>query len=252
MDIRVLTYNIHKGVGGVDRRLRPDRTIETIAHYHPDIVLLQEVTERCPVPGMRMVDYLARGLKFRHYAYFSNVTLLTGVTYGNAILSHFPIVESQNLNLTIGRRKPRSALHAWIRVRLPESRKTRTLHVFNLHIGLSAKEREQQIQRFVEGHPFARMHHRTPIVVGGDFNDLWRALGPKYLSPLGFRGTPADLKTFPAWAPTLALDAFYARGDIDLRRVGRGRTELAKRASDHLPLIADLSIGPLDAHRSKE
>ena len=43
--IRVLTYNIHKAIGGVDRRYRPERIIETIGHYQPDIVLLQEVDD---------------------------------------------------------------------------------------------------------------------------------------------------------------------------------------------------------------
>ena len=40
MKLRVLTWNIHKGIGGVDRRYRPERVIEVIAHYEPDLVLL--------------------------------------------------------------------------------------------------------------------------------------------------------------------------------------------------------------------
>ena len=42
---RLLTWNIHKGIGGIDRRYRPDRIVEVIRHYEPDVVLLQEVDE---------------------------------------------------------------------------------------------------------------------------------------------------------------------------------------------------------------
>ena len=44
MRFRIITYNIHKGIGGVDRRYRLQRIIETIAHYRPDIALLRERT----------------------------------------------------------------------------------------------------------------------------------------------------------------------------------------------------------------
>jgi endonuclease/exonuclease/phosphatase family metal-dependent hydrolase len=39
--LRLVTYNIHKGIGGVDRRYRPERVIETVRHCEPDVVLLQ-------------------------------------------------------------------------------------------------------------------------------------------------------------------------------------------------------------------
>ena len=45
---RIVTYNIHKGIGGLDRRYRPERIIETLTRYQPDIVLMQEVD--CMVP----------------------------------------------------------------------------------------------------------------------------------------------------------------------------------------------------------
>src|SRR4029077_3714533 len=42
MRFQLITYNIHKGIGGIDRRYRPERIIEALGHYHPDVVLLQE------------------------------------------------------------------------------------------------------------------------------------------------------------------------------------------------------------------
>src|SRR5206468_2107075 len=43
MAMRLLTYNIHKGVGGSDRRYRLERAVAVIAAEEPDLVCLQEV-----------------------------------------------------------------------------------------------------------------------------------------------------------------------------------------------------------------
>lgn len=243
MQIRLLSYNIHKCIGGMDRRYRPDRIVETIAHYDPDIVLLQEVDDGVPRSGRdRQVHLLGDELGYRHRAFFPNVEVPQGGVYGNAMLSRFLLTETQNVDLTVGRRKPRSVVHGWYRVRL--RRHTRTLHAFNLHLGLSGRERKKQLTWFLDSHPFAGLHHKTPIVVAGDFNDVWGTLGKKLLRPAGFRGLRETLRTFPAWAPMRALDSIYVRGDLQLTKVFRGGTEVARRASDHLPLVADLRIGP--------
>ena len=45
MKLTFLSYNVHKCIGGLDRRYMPERVTETIAHFAPDFVLLQEVDE---------------------------------------------------------------------------------------------------------------------------------------------------------------------------------------------------------------
>jgi endonuclease/exonuclease/phosphatase family metal-dependent hydrolase len=47
MLLKVLTYNIHRAIG-VDRRFRPSRIVEILAHHDADIALLQEVDEGVP------------------------------------------------------------------------------------------------------------------------------------------------------------------------------------------------------------
>jgi endonuclease/exonuclease/phosphatase family metal-dependent hydrolase len=241
MRLRALTYNIHKCIGGLDRRYDPVRVADTIGHYEPDIVLLQEVAQG--VKRYRhetQIERLGDLLGFRHRTYFVNVLHRRRGEYGNAILSRFPLFETSNLSVTIPLRKPRSVLHARYRVRV--GRHSRTLHVFNLHLGLSGAERKQQLRRFLDSHPFAGLDHRTPILVAGDFNDVWGTLGPKLLVPAGFRGPARPIRTFPAYAPVRALDSFYVRGQVDLLGLHRSRLDLARRASDHLPLIADLRL----------
>ena len=43
MTMRLLSYNIHKGIGGRDRVYRLERIIQVIEAEHPDFICLQEV-----------------------------------------------------------------------------------------------------------------------------------------------------------------------------------------------------------------
>jgi endonuclease/exonuclease/phosphatase family metal-dependent hydrolase len=242
--IRILTYNIHKCIGGLDRRYAPERVRDTIAHYDPDVVMLQEVDDRVKRSlHHRQVDVLGEMLGMRHRTWFPNVTVRAGGEYGNAILSKFPIHETRNIDLTIPPRKRRSVLHALCRIQVDgkSGEHSRTLHFFNMHLGLAQFERRIQLQTFLESHPFAGLAHHTPVVVAGDFNDVWGSLG-RLLAPAGFRGVSRPLRTFPAYAPMRALDSIYVRGDAHLGHVQRGQTTLARQASDHLPLIADVEL----------
>lgn len=243
MQIRVLTYNIHKCIGGVDRRYQPDRIRETIAHYEPDLALLQEVDHLVPRSNHdRQVDLLGDLLGYRHRTYFPNVRVRGGGEYGNAILSRFPLTQTRNIDLTVSWRKRRSVLHARCRVRLPGTRHMRTLHVFNMHLGLAGGERKIQLQRFLDSHPFNGFHEQTPVIVGGDLNDVWGTLGPKFLLPAGFQGMPQILRTFPSYAPMRALDGIYVRGSARITKIQSGRVAVARQASDHLPLIVDIEL----------
>lgn len=244
MQLRVLSYNIHKCIGGVDRRYEPDRIVETIRLHEPDICLLQEVANTAGHRDWhRQVDVLGDRLGYRHRTWFANHRFRRGGEYGNAILSRWPIVHTENIDLTVPGTKKRSVLHAHLRVRTTAAR-SRTLHVFCMHLGLTERIRDLQMARFLASHPFARLHARSPILVAGDFNDVWASLGRKHLAPVGFVGVPRPPRTFPAWAPVRALDSIWSRGELDLLEVAVPRARVATRASDHLPLFARLRMPP--------
>lgn len=241
MRISILTWNIHKAIGGVDRRYRPERVIETIAHYNPDVALLQEVDEGARRSRYhRQVDRFGDALDMRHRAFVPNHKLRVKGHYGNAILSRWPLYDIHNVDLTIGARKRRSALYSKTRVRI--GRRTRTLVLYNLHLGLSSGEREGQLQRLFGSHPFAHHHRRTPVVVAGDFNDDTGTLGEKVLGSIGLRQVGSRVGTFPAVMPVRALDGIFVGGDLNGEHLIVPRLQVAKRASDHLPLIAEVSI----------
>ena len=243
-----MTYNIHKCIGGVDRRYQPERIVETIAHYAPDVVLLQEVDDGAPRSRRdRQIDLLGDSLGFEHRAYQANVRLKYGV-YGNSILSRWPLQETHDVDLTIWPKKRRRAQVVKLHVSEhahPDSgyASTRTVIVANVHLGLAAFERRRQLRMLLAHETLAHARRRTATIVAGDFNDLWQNLGNGHLGRNQFQSALDRVKTFPAVLPLRRLDGIYHRGDLRVVRGFVGHTELSKQASDHLPAIAEFSVG---------
>lgn len=271
MRFRLVTYNIHRAIG-VDRQFRPDRIEAILRHCDADVVLLQEVDWRAPRSGLRdLAADLARRLGYRHRAVGLNVTLRLG-KYGNATLSRFPIVRRRNLDLTLGARKRRGAL--FTRLRLTEARRPVELDVFNIHLSLSAAVRQRQVRYLLQTHEvgahklgaaprteaLARAARHAvqgpkvdaslvPAIIAGDTNDWRNVLRQKLFDPAGFLcitnrrpGSRWSIKTYPSLAPTAGLDKIFCRGPLHALHVHRSRLALARVASDHLPVIAELEL----------
>lgn len=265
MRFRVVTYNIHRAIG-VDRRFKPERIVEILEHHGPDLVLLQEVDEG--VPRSRELDLaqeMAEALKFPYYAVGHNVSLRKG-RYGNATLSRFPILRERNIDLTIGNKKRRGCQHTtlWIedngdlRRREPMSQREakelaeekggRQLEVFNLHLGLSARERERQVGLLVRSPELKDLPPEVPCMVGGDFNDWRSLLRPIFVEVFSFRcatdrrGGRRALSTYPSFSPQGGLDRIYYRGGLHLLSSRGCRLAVSRVASDHLPVIADFDL----------
>jgi len=242
MKLRLVTYNIHKGIGGLDRRYRIERIVAVLAAIDADVCLLQEVDEGARRSRFeRQVDVIGDALGFDHRAFWPNHRLKVG-HYGNALLSRIPLRGAQNLSLTLPLHKVRSALHA--RLDLPAL--PNGLWLFNCHLGLAEAERRQQLRRVVhtiEAHAAGAGARRDQtIVVMGDMNDVWNRLGPAVLHPAGFRGVERPPLTFPAFRPLRPLDRVFVRGRVAIEQCFRFSHALAREASDHLPLVADLRL----------
>jgi len=241
--LKLLTYNIHKGIGGVDRRYRPERISTVLGHYVPDLVLLQEVDDGARRSKFdRQSELFAQALGMPHRTFFPNVRVRGGGSYGNAVLSRFPIAAARNIDLTYPGRKHRSALYAVLNVPGAHGGRPRAVHVFNLHLGLAGFERTWQLSRFFADHPFAGLAQRTPVIVGGDFNDVWGRLGRRFFEPAGFHVPHRPARTFPAWAPVRALDAVYVRGNLRVLHLFRSHLREARFASDHIPLYTEMEF----------
>lgn len=245
MHLKILTYNIHRAIG-VDRRFRPERIAAILHHFEADVVLLQEVDEGAP--RSRQLDLakeLAHVSGYPHFAVGHNVSLKKG-RYGNATLSRFPILRERNIDLSVD--------ESWIRrgcqhTRIEVHEGRTPLEVFNLHLGLSARERRKQVALLVRSNEFSNAPDSTGVVVGGDFNDWRSLLWPVFTNGLGFQsatdsrtGRRRALATYPSFSPQGALDRLYFRGPLRLTGVHRCRLQMARVASDHLPVMAELEL----------
>lgn len=243
--MRLLSYNIHKGIGGRDRRYDLQRIIDVIEHENPDLICLQEV------------DHNVRRSRFHHQSqllakHFSSVGHLRQTTvrlktggYGNSVLSRWPLHSCHQISLKMKSKKPRGAQLAVVET--PEG----PLHLVHWHLGLAEKERHWQVDHLLSHHLF-RQAGSLPVLIAGDSNDWRNTLAPGPFAAHGFAQVTAPIsrfRSFPAYFPVGALDKAFYRGDVFVRTARVVRSALAKRASDHLPLVVDfhLSRGQLDA-----
>lgn len=238
MRLRLLTYNIHKGVG-TDGERSLDRIADVVRHYDPDIVALQEVLWYEPRLDMRpQPEELAALLGLEHGVVALNVPRRTGI-YGNVTLARLPVREHANVDLTIPLKKARSALYTCF------DAGGAPLHVYNVHLGLARFERKIQMQTLVDDAD-AVAPDGAPALIVGDTNDWRDRLHGEVLGRAGFDPPPgrkgAARGTFPSWYPVGQLDRVFARGAVQLRRVYASRLALARVASDHLPVVADVEI----------
>ncbi len=247
MQLRIVSYNIHRAIG-IDRRFRLDRIATILGHVRPDVALLQEVDSGAPRSGgLDLARELADLLGYPYYAVGHNVNLRKG-RYGNATLSRFPILRERNIDLTIDSRKRRGCQHTRIQAQ-KQSGHSHIIEVFNLHLGLSARERQRQVALLLHSSEFSGMDHANACLVGGDFNDWRSQLPPLFTDELGFQcatsrsgGRPYPMRTFPAFSPTGGLDKIFFRGRFRLIEARTCHLRISRVASDHLPVIADFEL----------
>ena len=235
--MRLLSWNIHKGIGGRDRRYSLQRIIDCIDHEHPDLVCLQEVDR---LVGRSDFDdqprLLGQSLNLQS-TFQANVPVSNG-TYGNLILSRWAVGSTHRISLKRGIRKSRGA--QLIHVETPEG----ALHLVNTHLGLDERERHWQID-FLLDHELFQSSRVMPTFIAGDFNDWRNTLAEQSLANHGFQqvtSPPSEYRSFPSWLPVGGLDKVFVRGEVTTERVKVVRTSLARVASDHLPIVVDFSL----------
>jgi endonuclease/exonuclease/phosphatase family metal-dependent hydrolase len=79
-----------------------------------------------------------------------------------------------------------------------------------------------------------------PVILMGDLNEWFMWGKPLRQLVSHFQSVPAPA-TFPSVFPLFALDRIWIRPRHRLVRVRVHRSPLARKASDHLPLLARIS-----------
>lgn len=156
--VRIMTFNIHHGEGE-DGIYDIGRIADFILTHKPDLVMLQEVdrgfSERSnneDQPTM-LADHLGY-----HYFYGPNI----GDSYGNMILSRFPLDGAINIPLpNPAGKEPRGLIYGTVEIG------GKRIALYCTHLSaFSAENRARQIARLGD----ILMGQKYPAICGGDFN----------------------------------------------------------------------------------
>jgi endonuclease/exonuclease/phosphatase family metal-dependent hydrolase len=233
--MKLVTYNVHK-CRGMDGRTHVGRIAEVLGRIDADIVALQEVFAS-DHGRHSQVEILASELGLE--TAFGRTRHLNGRPYGNAILSRWPILSWQHIDLPWTRREQRGCVRADIETPLG------TIHAFNIHMGTSYFERRHQIRSFVNQEQVLN-GLSGPRVLVGDFNE-WvsglttRVLAEKFES-LNMQLHIRRKRSYPGLLPFLHLDHIYFERPLHIETAELVRNRKSMVASDHLPLVARFGI----------
>ena len=243
--LRLVTYNVHMIEGGriaAALRATPDLAAA-------DLVLLQEV-ESYPEEGESRACLAAKQLEL-HCAYAPGYGLSNGGSHGVAILSRFPLGDLEITELPYNHTVVNSARRVALGATIDAGGGPVRIYAVHLDNRISPTDRVRQLAPVID----AADERELPTVIAGDMNSspfVW--LGNVIPIPWGsqddqleafvrMRGflTPVTGSGATSTWLGMRLDAVYTRG-VDLRA---HRVEHDVRASDHLPLWADLDLSAI-------
>lgn len=239
--LRIMTYNVHSCVG-LDGRVSPARIARLIAQFDPDVVALQELDVRQVRTGqVDQAHEIARDLEMDFH--FHPTLHLEEGHFGNAVLSRYPmrLVKAESLPRYGLALEPRGAL--WVEIDVGGV----PLQVVNTHLGLVAGERLAQIEMLLGAAWLGEAALRGPVVLCGDLNSSPRS--PVYRRLVArLRDVQTGLvkhrpkRTFFSRYPLTRIDHVFVDRTIEVLKADVPRGELARRASDHLPVVVDLQL----------
>jgi endonuclease/exonuclease/phosphatase family metal-dependent hydrolase len=243
-----MTYNVHSCVG-VDDRLDVARIAAVIAQSKPDIVALQELdVGRLRTGGVDQAHAIASRLGMSFH--FGCALKVAEEQYGDAILTALPmrLVKAGPLPTLPKVRglEPRGAL--WTAIEVEPGLE---LQVINTHLGLVPLEQRAQAGALAGRDWLGAATRGQPLILIGDFNATSRyacyktlagRLGDAQRALQRSGRRPRTSPTFPSRFPMLRIDHVFVSPEVEVLDVHAPDGPLARAASDHLPLVADVKV----------
>lgn len=236
--IKVMSYNIHHA----NPPSKPDvidldAIVGVIKAQDPDLVALQEVDNNTERSGEgNQAEMIAE--KLGMYVYFAKALNYEGGGYGNAILSKYPLENSQTYNLP---NEPGSntenRVMAAAKIKLPDG----TEIIFaSTHLDYKANSpsRILQLKKIIE----ISKEEAVPMIIAGDFNDSPGSETINLLDnsfTLSCRSCPP---TIPVNQPTRAIDFIAFRHPENKFKAKSHQVIDETYASDHLPIVAQIEL----------
>lgn len=223
--LRLATWNIHMAIGS-DGRRDLSRVIAVIQQLRAEVIGLQEVDNQIEKDR----DDLQTIAEMTGFTVIAGPTMQrTRGDYGNALLTSLPVRKVERYDLSFKQREPRGLLLAELEWQ------GKPLQVAVTHLGLRPGERRDQVRRLCK---FLFAEERKPLVLMGDFNE-WFIWGRPLRWLKRHFGAIRSPATFPARWPLLQLDHVLAEPPECLLKKEVYPAAAARKASDHLPLLAE-------------
>lgn len=235
--LRVMAYNIHhcnpptkEASGEIDL----DAIVNAIRQQKPDLVALQEVDVNTKRSGpVNQATEIGKRLGMQ--AYFAKALDYGGGEYGVAILSKYPLSETNVLLLPQGADpKSEQRVLASGKVRLPGGL---VIRFGSTHLDVrNAQTREAQVREIAA---FAG-RQQEPFLVAGDFNATPESSAIQVLDQHFTRSCQDCGFTIPVINPNRVIDFIaYSKGSPFKALSTQVIPE--RYASDHLPVVAELA-----------
>jgi endonuclease/exonuclease/phosphatase family metal-dependent hydrolase len=241
--LRIMTYNVH-GCVGMDGRLSPTRIAQVISQYDPDVVALQELdVGRKRSGGHDQAMLIAKYLNMDHH--FHAAMRIEEEAFGDAVLSSYPMRLIKRDSLSRQKKfsffEPRGAI--WVQLDF----NNKFIQIINTHLGLKSKERLVHAKELLSEDWLDDPKCKGPMILCGDFNAfpdsrVFRLFHEKLPSVQVKIGRGRHKKTWFGRYPVACLDHIFVSTDFEVVNVEVCDSYLARLASDHRPLIADIKI----------
>lgn len=225
--LRLASWNIRKCIG-LDRRRDPERVLQGIASLKADILALQEADRRL---GRRpsALPREAIGARTGLAPVETGTRSVSLGWHGNALLLAPDFEAAAVHRLELPGLEPRGALAVDVEGRAQ-------LRVVAVHLGLRRVNRAQQLATILG---WMRRQPPRPTAIIGDFNEWSPSAGLDALE--GFALHSPGL-TFHAARPVAPLDRIAVTQEIAVARAEVHQGAEVRRASDHLPITADIKL----------
>jgi endonuclease/exonuclease/phosphatase family metal-dependent hydrolase len=227
--IRVASYNIHKAIG-TDRLRRPQRTLDVICEIAPEIVALQEADRRF---GARVsalpLDMIAE-CGFKPVDFDTRADSIGW--HGNSILVRKAAKVVKHGLIVLPTFEPRGAVFAELVIA------KQTIRVVGMHLDLSGLWRRRQIRAIIDA---IALRPAMPTVMMGDLNE-WSPHGGSLVEFHHDYRIAHSTPSFHARRPVGKLDRIVVGSGLRILASGTHHSAKSRRASDHLPVWAELEF----------
>lgn len=226
--MRIMTYNIHSGKD-IQGNHSLDRVSKLIKDEHIAVAGLNEIETLSPRTRFSNQPKVLARARDMLYCYGPTLRLGPIGFFGNALVSRYPIIAYENINLPGSTRwERRCCLKAVLRV--PEG----YLTVLSTHLTLNSADRRAQVETLAG----LVKREGNPVILLGDFN-----CGTAELQPIGDIMVDAGERfgsgcTYPYGSPSHRIDYIFISPRITCTNLYIPNCD----ASDHLPVIADLRL----------